>query len=164
VSAWIFPTTADAGMRVYAPDFPTLLIDAALGVQSYLMAPTAAKLHQQLPRHTGEWRVRSLHSPHEHAMLFLAWLDEVLYKNEVHQQWLTDAHVRVEATPEGLEAVAQVSWIMANDLEREIEIKALTTHEMRVAELQTGETLSGGHEDVPDFVGPGWYANIVFDI
>ena len=164
MSAWIFPTTADAGMRVYAPDFPSLLVEGALGIQAYLLAPAAEPFIQRRPRHSGEWRVRSKHSPHDHAMLFVTWLEEILYRNEVHQQWLTEAHVRVENNANGLEIVGQISWIDSTDIEREIEIKAVTTHELTVTEAASGEQVSGGHESVPDFLGPGWYANVVFDI
>jgi SHS2 domain-containing protein len=97
-------------------------------------------------------------------MLFVAWLDEILYRNEVHQQWLTEAHLRIEESIEGLEIVAQISWVNGSEIEREIEIKAVTTHELQVSQVDAGQTVPGGHEDVPDFVGPGWYANVVFDI
>ncbi|MDA0926084.1 MAG: hypothetical protein O3C36_05535, partial [archaeon] len=62
MSAWVFPTTADAGMRIYAPNLSTLMVDAALGVQAYLMSPSAELRIQQLLRQTGEWRVRANHS------------------------------------------------------------------------------------------------------
>ena len=164
MSAWVFPTTADAGMRVYAPNLSTLMVDAALGVQSYLISTSAVSRIQELPRHTGEWRVRAEHSRHDSTMLFVAWLDEILYRNEVHQQWLTEAHLRIEESIEGLEIVAQISWVNGSEIEREIEIKAVTTHELQVSQVDAGQTVPGGHEDVPDFVGPGWYANVVFDI
>ncbi len=164
MSAWVFPTTADAGMRIYAPNLSTLMVDAALGVQAYLMSPSAELRIQQLLRQTGEWRVRANHSPHDRTMLFVAWLDEILYRNEVHQQWLTEVHLRVEESKEGLEIIAQVSWVDGSQIEREIEIKAVTTHELQVGEVEPGKTIMGGHEDVPDFVGPGWIANVVFDI
>ena len=38
MSAWLWPTTADIGMRVFAKDFPSLLAEAGLGMQAYLMS------------------------------------------------------------------------------------------------------------------------------
>jgi SHS2 domain-containing protein len=49
-------------------------------------------------------------------------------------------------------------------IEREIEIKAVTTHGLVVSEVKDGETVVSSWEDVPEFTGPGWYADVVFDI
>jgi hypothetical protein len=33
-----------------------------------------------------------------------------------------------------------------------------------VAEVNHGENIASQWNDVPDFEGPGWYADVVFDI
>ena len=108
--------------------------------------------------------MRSQYNANDRSFLYLAWLDEILYRAEVKNQWYVDAIVRIESDEEGLVAVAQVTWLDADLVEREIEIKAVTTHQFVVAEVDQGETLFSPWDDVPDFEGPGWYADVVFDI
>ena len=72
--------------------------------------------------------------------------------------------VKVEQDDDGWTAVAQVSWVNAELIEREIEIKAVTTHNLVVAEVNRGENIASQWNDVPNFEGPGWYADVVFDI
>ena len=164
MSAWLWPTTADIGMRVFAKDFPTLLAEAGLGMQAYLMSEESSQHLNAHVRHSGEWRIRSQHNPHDVHFLYLAWLDELLYRSEVHGQWYIDALVKVEQDDDGWMAVAQVSWVNAELIEREIEIKAVTTHNLIVEEVSVGENIVSQWDDVPDFEGPGWYADVVFDI
>lgn len=164
MSAWLWPTTADIGMRVFAKDFPSLLSEAGLGMQAYLISEKSSQHLNAHVRHSGEWRIRSQHNPHDVHFLYLAWLDELLYRAEVHGQWYIDAMVKVEQDDDGWMAVAQVSWVNAELIEREIEIKAVTTHNLIVAEVSRGEHIASQWNDVPDFEGPGWYADVVFDI
>ena len=164
MSTWLWPTTADVGMRVFAKNYPSLLAEAAEGMQSYLLSESSARRLNAAVRKTGEWRVRSEHRPEDEEFLFLAWLDELLYRAEVLGQWYVDGQVHVLHQPDGLTAVAQVSYIDAEVVEREIEIKAVTTHQLTVAEVQAGEVVSSTWDDVPSFEGPGWYADVVFDI
>lgn len=160
----MFPTTADAGMAVVAPSPATLLQDAAHGVQTYLMSPQAANELNSHLRHSGEWRVRSEHNPHDLGYLLLTWLDEILYRSEVHQQWLVDAQLRIESTDQGMELIAQVAWVDATLIEREIEIKAITTHDFELKFIEADESVYSAYDGVPEFVGPCWYAQVVFDI
>jgi SHS2 domain-containing protein len=164
MSAWLWPTTADVGMRVFAKNYASLLAEAAVGMQTYLLSETSAMNLNAFVRKTGEWRVRSEHRPDDQEFLFLAWLDELLYRAEVLGQWYVDGQVHVLHQPDGLTAVAQVSFVDAALVEREIEIKAVTTHQLTVAEVEPGEVVPSPWEDVPSFDGPGWYADVVFDI
>ena len=164
MSAWLWPTTADVGMRVFSKDLASLLTEAAHGMQRYLMSEKAVQNLNRHVRHSGEWRVRSQHHPTDPHFLYLAWLDEILYRAEVHEEWYVDGLVKMEEDEHGLLAVAHVSWVEANQVEREIEIKAVTTHSLVVAEVAEGEQVVSRWEDVPDFEGPGWYADVVFDI
>ena len=78
MSAWLWPTTADVGMRVFANSLASLLGEAATGVQAYLISETSARTINAHVRRTGEWRVRPTHRPNDVHCLYLAWLDEVL--------------------------------------------------------------------------------------
>jgi len=164
MSAWLWPTTADVGMRVFAKSFPALLEEAATGMQSYLLSEASARQLNGFVRKTGEWRVSSEHRPEDEEFLLLAWLDEILYRAEVHGQWYVEGQVAVLKQDSRWTAVAQVSYISTERVEREIEIKAVTTHQLVVDEVAAGETLMSSWGDVPSFEGPGWYADVVFDI
>lgn len=164
MSAWLWPTTADIGMRVFANNFASLLTEAAHGVQTYLISEKSARTLNAHVRHTGEWRVRSEHRPDDVHFLYLAWLDEIVYRAEVKEQWYVDGHVKIEHNEDGMTAVVQASWIDANVVEREIEIKAVTTHDLVVREVMEGEVVGSQWAEVPEFTGPGWYADVVFDI
>ena len=98
MSSWLWPTTADVGLRVFASSFDGLFVEAAHGVQNYLMSSESYEEAKSEVRHSGEWRVTSQHAPFDRSFLFIAWIEEVLYRNEVHQEWLVDSMVRVEET------------------------------------------------------------------
>ena len=53
---------------------------------------------------------------------------------------------------------------LSEEIEREVEIKAVTSHELQFSELQVNEMAISQWEDVPDFQGPGWFCDVVFDI
>ena len=63
-----------------------------------------------------------------------------------------------------LQAYGSVSWVNADDVEQEVEIKAVTTHELQIFEIGVGKTAVSKWEEVPNFDGPGWVADVVFDI
>ncbi|MCH1537992.1 MAG: archease [Candidatus Poseidonia sp.] len=164
MSSWLWPTTADVGLRTFAASFDALFVEVAHGVQNYLMSSESHDRAQGAVRHSGEWRITSQHAPFDPSFLFIAWIEEVLYRNEVHQEWLVDCMVRIEETEHGLVLLAHVQWVDGIVIEREIEIKAVTTHELQLAEVGKGETITSPWPDVPSFDGPGWYADVVFDI
>lgn len=164
MSFWLWPTTADVGMRLFASSLSHLLVEGALGTQHYLMSSRASRTMNEHLRHAGEWRVRSPHDAHDPSFLFIAWLEEVLYRAEVHNQWLVDVQCRVEHSNDGLEILAHVEWVDADKVEREIEIKAVTTHQLVVTEVEQGVRVPSRWPEVPTFEGPGWYADVVFDI
>ena len=59
---------------------------------------------------------------------------------------------------------AQVSWVNSDLVEREVEIKAVTLHELVLREVSNEEMVPGIEPDIPTFNGPGWMAQVVFDI
>ena len=78
------------------------------------------------------------------------WLEEVLYKGYGEGQWLVESSSVSEEYVTG-----HVSWVDADLVESgEIEVKAITMHELVLREVQEGETVLGEHLGVPDFEGP----------
>ena len=91
-------------------------------------------------------------------LTLVRWLEEVLYKCEVERQFLVDCQVKI-----GEELLAQVSWVDADAIEREIEVKAVTRHALECRSVAQGEIIAG-HVGVPDFEGPGWFCRVILDI
>lgn len=164
MSAWPWPTTADVALRAFAPSYESLLIESALGVQTLLASPEGNIAAPNQIRHYGEWQIQCKHSPHDKCMLLVTWLEEVLYRQEIHNQWFLDGAVKIEQHDSGLTAIVQVTWVQADLIERELEIKAVTTHKLAVERVAEGATLQPPDPDVPEFQGPGWYCDVVFDI
>ena len=54
-------------------------------------------------------------------------------------------------------------WVETRDVELEIEVKAITLHDLVVKEVASGEVVKGV-DGVPSFEGPGWMAQVVLDI
>jgi SHS2 domain-containing protein len=86
-------------------------------------------------------------------------LEEVLYNSYVEDKWLVESELSLDE--EYLRA--QVLWVESRDVELEIEVKAVTLHDLVVREVGLGEIVDGV-EGVPSFEGPGWMAQVVLDI
>lgn len=164
MSAWPRPSTADIGLRVYAPTFEGLLVDGATGMLNILVSPKGARQLGTLVRHTSLWNIENAPGNHDDGLLMVAWLDEVLYHLEVHDRWLVDAQIRTSKHHKQRRLEAHVSWVDAQTIEREIEIKAVTTHELAVINLEPGQVMESPWPDVPSMDGPGWAADVLFDI
>ena len=87
-------------------------------------------------------------------------LEEILYRGSVENQWLVDAAIKIDSDQISLQAV----WVDSDEVEREVEVKAITLHELVLREIQSGEIIAGVEPDIPTFEGPGWMAQVVFDI
>ena len=59
---------------------------------------------------------------------------------------------------------AQVSWIDSKVITREIEIKAVTSHELLFEKVLSQQVITSEWPEVPTFEGPGWYCDVIFDI
>ena len=94
----------------------------------------------------------------------MKWLEEVLYRNEVHEEFLSELQIMIVDDDEYLYCNAQVDWVDSKLVEKGVEIKAVTSHELIIERLKQNEELGSKWEEVPSFVGPGWYCDIVFDI
>ena len=155
MSHWVRPTTADIGIRAFARNGAELFREVTLGMQSILIAEGFDV--NKLSRKSARWEV---HANVSDDLLLVKWLDEVLYKAEVHNQFLIDLQPMLRTG----RFEAQVSFVEKDEIETEIEIKAVTTHELSFIEVKKGEEISSPWEQIPIFSGPGWLADVVFDI
>ena len=111
-----------------------------------------------MPKTNDEWTVEFSGGDLERGLV--RWLEEVLYRGSAEGQWLCESKLVVE---DG-RIVAQVTWADADMIEREVEVKAITLHELALIEVAEGEVIPGVDSDIPSFEGPGWMAQVVFDI
>ena len=49
-------------------------------------------------------------------------------------------------------------------MEREIEVKAITMHELILEEILEGAVITELPPEVPDFEGPGWTSQVILDL
>ena len=152
------PTTADIGLRAFCADAPGAMSEAAIGLQSIQLSPKGTDSAASLPKTDDEWIVEFSGGDLERGLV--RWLEEVLYRGSAEGQWLCESEL---AVADG-KIVAQVSWADADMIEREVEVKAITLHELALIEVAEGEVIPGVDSDIPSFEGPGWMAQVVFDI
>lgn len=166
MSAWPRPTTADIALRAFSSSPSRLFTEAALGMQNILLSDNAKKMINSYVRFSGQWQIKAPRNDGEKQwdLILVQWLEEVLYRSEVHGEWLVDCQLNFQWETNEVVVNAQISWIESENLEREIEIKAVTTHELQFTELKHGEHADSPWEQVPDFQGPGWLCDVVFDI
>lgn len=166
MSAWPRPTTADIGLRAFSSSPNRLFSEAALGMQNILLSSLAQKTINAHVRHSAQWQISApfVNDEKQWDLLLIQWLEEVLYRTEIHQQWLIDCQISTTWKENEVILSAQVSWVHSEKIEREVEIKAVTSHELQFTELQVNEMAISQWEDVPDFQGPGWFCDVVFDI
>jgi len=158
MSWWILPTTADIGLRTFCNDAVGAMAEAAMGLQEIQMSPRGAESMALLPRTADKWIVEFSGDDLERGLV--RWLEEVLYRGSAEGQWMCESELVVA---DG-RIVAQVLWADADMIEREVEVKAITLHELALMEVAEGEIIPGVDSDIPSFEGPGWMAQVVFDI
>ena len=90
----------------------------------------------------------------------MKFLEAVLYLGYVENQWLVDVAIKIDQNSIN----AQVSWVDSEQVERELEVKAITLHELVLREIKTQEIVLGLEPNIPTFEGPGWMAQVVLDI
>ncbi|MDC0256402.1 archease [Candidatus Poseidoniales archaeon] len=157
MSWWIMPTTADIGFRAFSSNPSDLLREAALALQGIQMSERGAALLNGHLRHVGEWAVTIPTGDLERGLV--RWLEEILYQGSVEDRWLVESDLVIEEDC----LRSQVLWVDARDVELEVEVKAITLHDLAVREVAEGEIVEGV-EGVPSFEGPGWMAQVVSDI
>ena len=165
MSAWTRPTTADIGLRVFSPNLNQLFQETTTGMQNILLSDKSKSVINANLRHSSQWNVCvEKHIDRHYEMLLVKWLEEVLYRAEIFDEFLTEVQILLTEDNDYYYCNAQVDWINVSLIEREIEIKAVTTHELKVEEVENNIEIISMWEEVPNFIGPGWYCDIVFDI
>ena len=155
LSYWIRPTTADVGIRAFANSASNLVREMTLGMQELLISTNQDT--NALTRNTARWEIK--HSG-DNEILVIKWLDEVLYRAEVYDEFLIDCQVKfVDNCIE-----SQVSFVDKNQIQTELEIKAVTTHQFMFCEVEENQKVPSLWAEIPEFIGPGWYGDVVFDI
>jgi SHS2 domain-containing protein len=163
MSSWPFGTTADVGMRCYSTSENRLLEEAVAGMQTILLSSKGMETLQNLTRDTGSFIINS--KSDNWSTILVLILEEVLFRAEAKDEWVCDVQIVTELVEdEGITANIQYSKVDTDQLELEIEIKAVTLHELAFAFVPEGNMLSSKWADVPSFEGPGWYCDVVFDI
>ena len=155
MSYWVRPTTADIGIRAFGKNANDLVKEMTIGMQSILLAE-----NQDLNSITRKTARGEVMHDGDLEILVVKWLDEVLYRCEVYDEFLLECQPMIK--DDMIEA--QVSFVSKDDVDFEIEIKAVTTHEFAFREVEKDETIPSEWEEVPSFDGPGWYGDVVFDI
>ena len=165
MSSWILPTTADVGLRAYSSTPERLLEESVKGMLDILIMNDATiDISESSIRHS-TW---NLESPK--PLLYDMWLvrihEEVLYQLEINDCWIMDICIQLKGTDSesATSLSAQVTWISSDLVEREIEIKAVTRHLLQFRELEKGELCVSEWDHIPDFEGPGWVSDVIFDI
>ncbi|MCH2646182.1 MAG: archease [Candidatus Thalassarchaeum sp.] len=157
MSWWIMPTTADIGFRVFS-DSPTgILRESALALQGIQLSDRGMEYLDGHIRHVAEWSIPFGSSDIERTLV--RWLEEVLFNSYVEDKWLVESEFSLDEDY----LRAQVLWVDSRDVELEIEVKAVTLHDLVVRQVAMGEVVDGV-EGVPSFEGPGWMAQVVLDI
>lgn len=155
LSYWVRPTTADVGIRAFGKNRNDLLREMTLGMQSILLAPNQDV--NSIQRKVARWEISH---DGDFDILIVKWLDEVIYRAEVHEEFLLECQPMIR---DGI-IEAQVSYVSKDEVELEVEIKAVTTHEFAFREVKSQEKIPSDWPEVPSFEGPGWYGDVVFDI
>ena len=157
MSWWVMPTTADIGFRAFSDSAEGILRESALALQGIQLSERGLEYLDGHIRHVAEWSIPIGSADIERTVF--RWLEEVLYNSYVEDKWLVEAEFSLEEDY----LRAQVLWVETRDVELEIEVKAITLHDLVVKEVASGEVVKGV-DGVPSFEGPGWMAQVVLDI
>jgi SHS2 domain-containing protein len=163
VSHWQLSATADIGIRAFSNNKGNLFREVTLGMQNITLSEKGSRQITGLVRATAEWSVQ-LDNCDQLELLLLKWLDEVLFMAEVEGKFLIDLQPMLTVDESNVLFRAQVSYVPLEMVERGIEIKAVTSHGLQFKEVQTGELVTSDDLDIPTFEGPGWHADVLFDI
>ena len=165
MSSWTRETTADIGLRVFSNNLPNLFKETAVGMQNLIISDQESRHLNQKIRHTSQWNVNfTTINELDYESLMILWLEEILYRLEVHEEFLVDAQCMIDIKEQEMSCQSQVSWVESSEIDKEIEIKAVTSHEFLIQELNSGESYVSSDLNLPEIVGPGWICDVIFDI
>jgi SHS2 domain-containing protein len=134
-----FEHTADLGLRVTARDLPDLFETAAAGLYDIIV------VNREDVRAAGSESVQ-VAAP-TLPDLFLAWLNELVFRTETKHRLYSRFRVRIDESPPRLEATIEGEPIDRDRHVLDHEVKAATHHGLTVRE--TAE---------------GWQAEVILDI
>ena len=134
MSWWILPTTADIGIRAFSSSAEGAISESVSGLQSIQLQDKTPESLNHLTRYSGVWSVGIKNNDLERGLV--KFLEEVLYKGSVENQWLVDSAVKINESS----ISAHVSWVDSEFVDREIEIKAVTLHELVFREITVSYT------------------------
>ena len=165
MSYWTLESKADIGLRVFSNNMANLFRETALGTLNLLINSKLSREVNHQIRQTAQWNVSVKHKNHaDYDILMIAWLEEILYRLEVHEEFLVDCYCKITERVDELIVEAQVSWVNANHVIRDFEIKAVTSHQFLLKQLLQGEVLTSENIEIPQMIGPGWVCEVIFDI
>ena len=164
MSFWTLSTKADIGICAFANSLPNLFNELSCGMMNLIIAEDLARELNKFHRHTAEWRVEISSSHLDYESLILIWLEEILYKLEIENRFYVDGQYMIREINSKLICEVQVSYIDANLVDRNLEIKAVTSHESLIKQLNPGETYFPRDKTIPELIGPAWVGNVIFDI
>ena len=158
MSWWILPTTADIGIRAFSSNPLDLLREVTFGFQEIQLSDEGNDAISTLNQHKGQWSIPLIDEDLERGLVL--WLEEVLFRGSIEDKWLIDVSFKIS----DLAIDACVSWVDSKLVSREIEIKAVTMHELIFKEMYKNEILNSTEISIPAFEGPGWVAQVVLDV
>ena len=159
MSVWQRPTTADIGIRAFSSDPEGLLSEVAVGMQDIMLSELGKKQVEDCEAFSSQWNI-AIERETTWDRVLVKWLEEVIFQGEIEEKWLIQS--QVSRCVSNLQIMA--TWVDSGLIEREIEIKAVTLHELRMEKIPHGKTVHSNWLDVPDIEGPGWICDVVFDI
>ncbi len=154
------PTTADVGIFSFSRSFEELLDQTTQGMMSIM----AGKVEiEQSNLHHGTW-TSTFDAGIDNDMILIRWLDEVLFRREVHQQWYVDGNISIKKTSQHSILFADMVYADSANYMPEIEIKAVTSHQCFTKFVHEDEAYFHAEESIPEIAGPCWIAQVIFDI
>ena len=164
MSFWTLETKADVGICGYSNSLPNLFREISLGMMNLLIPDIEARNLNQKIRKTAQWNVELQNISDDYESLILLWLEEILYKLEIENKFLVDMQCKLLPRDNNLACESQVSYVDADEVNRHLEIKAVTSHELLLKLLAENESYLSGDETIPELVGPAWVGKVIFDI
>ena len=164
MSFWTLETKADIGICGYANTLENLFREISLGMIHLVISQQQADDINAITRHTAQWNVEIETTFDDYDSLMLSWLEEVLYQIEVKEKFLVDAQFMISRQESCISCNAQVSFVNANEVIRNLEIKAVTSHELIIKELMPREIFRVNDSMIPELTGPAWVGQVIFDI
>ena len=164
MSFWTLETKADVGICGYANTLENLFREMSLGMIHLVISQQQANVINSITRHTAQWNVEIKTTFDDYDSLMLTWLEEVLYQLEVNEKFLVDAQFMLSRQESCISCNAPVSFVNANEVTRNLEIKAVTSHELIIRELRPTEIFNSKDSMIPELTGPAWVGQVIFDI